>query len=395
VLAGSWASPEHQRRFRTEAEAAAHLDHPQIVPIYEIGEHEGNSYFSMRLLDGGSLAEHLPRYGNDPRAAASLVAQIARALHHAHQRGVLHRDLKPSNILLDAEGRPSLADFGLAKRVGSLANLTLSGVLVGTPAYMAPEQAESRRDAVTTVSDVYGLGAILFALLTGKPPFEGDSLEQELAQVREQVPASPRDINPRVDRNLATICRKCLEKDPGLRYASAEALAEDLDRYLTGEPILARPQGVFHRFLLWIRHRERIRHAGLLGMILGLAFLAWATSGLVLLKAGLIHVSRPPILVSHLQRCIVCFYLPLLAASWATLRGRAWGLWIGSFVSLIFVTLIVTQITGVLVFDLGGLVDVTDAPMRRASDALTLIVAMAILVPYVLGLVAWFANRRR
>lgn len=394
ILAGAWASPEHQRRFRAEAEAVASLDHPQIVPIYEIGEHEGHSYFSMRLIDGGSVAEQMCRFTDDPRGAATLIAQVARALHHAHQRGVLHRDLKPSNILLDTEGRPYIADFGVAKRLGAGWEATLSGVLLGTPAYMAPEQADGRRDAVTTATDVYGLGAILYALLTGKPPFEGDSLDAILAQVREQTPASPGDVNRRVDRDLATICRKSLEKDPKQRYATAEALAEDLERYLAGEPIQARTYGQFHRLVLWSRQRERVRQAGLVSIFLGTALLVWASIGLGLLKAGYFRAARPADLTNHVVTCIVLFYIPFIALGWATLRGHAWALWGGGLIALVATAAIIAGTFGLIGTDLGGLIDTSDRALSFQANVLFIVLAVLLVFVYAVAHVAWWSHRR-
>jgi serine/threonine-protein kinase len=227
------------QRFRIEAEAAALLDHAHIVPIYEIGEHEGQHYFSMRIIDGGSLAQAIPRFVKDPRAAAELVATVARAVHFAHQRGILHRDLKPANILLDRDGQPHVTDFGLAKRVDADSKLTESGVVMGTPSYMAPEQAAGQNRNLTTAADVYALGAILYELLTGQPPFRGDSVMATLLQVVEQDPQRPRSRNPGINRDLESICLKCLEKDPQKRYSTAEGLAEDLEAFLRGEPVLA------------------------------------------------------------------------------------------------------------------------------------------------------------
>jgi eukaryotic-like serine/threonine-protein kinase len=255
IVEGRLAPAEDLRRFRREAEAAAHLDHPNIVPIYEVGEHDGRPYFSMKLVDGGSLASYSGRPEADPSGSARLVAIVARAVDYAHRRGILHRDLKPSNILLDRRGVPHVADFGLARRAGADGASTVADAIIGTPAYMAPEQAEGRREAVTTSADIYGLGAILFELLAGRPPFRGESALDILRQVREREPDRPRSIRPGIPRDLETICLKCLEKEPGRRYDSAEALADDLDRWLEGRPIAARRAWLVERICKWARRR--------------------------------------------------------------------------------------------------------------------------------------------
>src|SRR5262245_37391598 len=272
------ATDEELRRFQNEAEAVALLDHPHIVPILEVGEHDRRRYFTMKLIGGSSLDQKLADYAAAPKAVARLVATAAEAVHHAHQRGILHRDLKPANILLDEQGETHVSDFGLAKRIEGDSELTVSGAILGTPAYMAPEQASGRRGAVTTASDVYGLGAVLYALLTGRAPFRGDSVAETLQQVRERPPEPPSQLNPRTPRDLEVICLKCLEKDPARRYASALALSEDLSCFLAGEPIRARPATLRERVVKWVRRRPAI--AGLSAAvvvigILGLSGILW------------------------------------------------------------------------------------------------------------------------
>ncbi|HVS34766.1 MAG TPA: serine/threonine-protein kinase [Gemmataceae bacterium] len=269
ILTGQFASAAEVQRFRTEAEAAANLDHPNIVPIYEVGEHEGQQYFSMKLVEGGSLAAEVPKLVGEPRRAAQLLAAAARAVHHAHQRGVIHRDLKPANILLDRDGQPQITDFGLAKRAADVGQ-THSGAIVGTPSYMAPEQASGRKGAVTTLADVYGLGAILYELLTGRPPFTGATPLDVMMQVLEKEPEPPTKVNPKADGDLEAICLKCLQKDPSRRYPTAAALAEELEHWLAGEPLTARPPSTAQLILRWLR--KNIRAAAwvlLIGVLCG------------------------------------------------------------------------------------------------------------------------------
>jgi eukaryotic-like serine/threonine-protein kinase len=252
ILAAAYADDRAVQRFRAEAEAAANLDHSNILPIYEVGEHEGHQYFSMKLVTGGSLTDRAGSFRGRPKEAARLVETLARAVHFAHQRGILHRDLKPANVLLEADGTPVVTDFGLAKRVGLDSGATQSGAVVGTPSYMPPEQARGAKD-VSTSADVYSLGTILYELLTGRPPFRGESIAQTLRMVEEQEPAAPRSLDRRVDKDLSTVTLKCLEKDPAKRYASAAELADDLRRWQKGEPVIARRAGLIRRARKWVR----------------------------------------------------------------------------------------------------------------------------------------------
>jgi hypothetical protein len=259
ILAGSFASSRDVLRFRTEAEAAANLDHPHIVPIYEVGEHEGQQYYSMKFVEGTSLAGH-PR--GELRTEVAGLVDVARAVHHAHQRGVLHRDLKPSNVLVDSQGTRLVTDFGLAKRLASGdGSMTETGQVLGTPKYMAPEQAAGRKD-LTVVADVYSLGVILYERLTGQTPFTGENALTLLRQARESEPPRPSTIRPSLDRDLETVVLKCLEKEPPRRYTSAEALADDLDRWVKGMPIQARPVGRLEKAWLWARRNPQMAAAG-------------------------------------------------------------------------------------------------------------------------------------
>ena len=250
---GQWASKVHVKRFRLEAEAAARLDHPCIVPIYEVGEREGSCYFSMKFVEGGQLDEAVRRTPMPIRQAAELMAKVARTVHYAHEHGILHRDIKPGNILLDANGEPHLTDFGLARLVESESSVTHTLEVLGTPSYMAPEQAAGNNAGLSSATDVYGLGAVFYQLLTGHPPFAGGTTFETVRLVLDTEPRQPRLWNPKVDRDLSTICLKCLEKDPKRRYSSALALAEDLERWLRHEPIRARHTGVFTRGKKWVR----------------------------------------------------------------------------------------------------------------------------------------------
>jgi serine/threonine protein kinase len=302
IPVGQLTSGDRLKRFRIEAEAAARLDHPNIVPIYEVGDRDGFCFYSMKLIEGGRLDQALHGRPMPVRRAAELVAALARTVHYAHQRGILHRDIKPANVLLDAQGQPHLTDFGLARLVEQDSTLTRTVDILGTPSYMAPEQAGggSLADStdhpvapddttwcgtsslinhsptrgtrsprqITTAADVYGLGAVLFHLLTGQAPFAGGTSFETIRQVLETEPRQPSSLNPQVDHDLDTVCLKCLEKDPRSRYGSADALAQELDRWLGHEPILARPVSNAERAWRWCRRKPALSVLGAAVVIL-------------------------------------------------------------------------------------------------------------------------------
>jgi len=277
ISLGQWASKAHLKRFRLEAEAAARLEHPCIVPIHEVGERNGSCYFSMKFVEGGQLDEVVRRKSMSVRQAAELIAKIARTVHYAHEHGILHRDIKPGNILLDAKGEPHLTDFGLARLVESESSVTQTLDVLGTPSYMAPEQAVGNNAAISSVTDVYGLGAVLYQLLTGQPPFAGGTTYETIKLLLDTEPRQPRQLNPKIDRDLSTMCLKCLEKDPKRRYPSALALAEDLERWLKHEPIQARRTGLFVRGRKWVQRNptSALLAASLIALAAAAGWIIW------------------------------------------------------------------------------------------------------------------------
>jgi predicted Ser/Thr protein kinase len=330
LLAGQQASASDVQRFRTEAEAAAHLDHPNIVPIYEVAEHDGQLYFTMKLVEGRSLVG----FRGPPEEAARLIAAVARAVHYAHQRGVIHRDLKPGNILVDADGHPYVTDFGLAKRLQADHHMTQTGAVMGTPAYMPPEQASGKRGQVTTLADVYSLGAVLYELLTGRPPFQADTPLDTLLLVLDREPEPPTKLNPRLDRSLEAICLKCLAKEPPRRYAAAADLADDLERWQRGEPTRARPPSAWQAARYWLRQNLR---AALWVLAVGVVF------GLMMGAIGYLRILQPA-----LARSIKHSYdlLPSTPRPWLATLPRVEG---PLFITFSFITIVAILTIGLAV----------------------------------------------
>ncbi len=288
ILRGDQASTADQARFEAEALAAARLDHPNIVAVHEAGAHDGQPYFTMRHVEGQTLAALMAAGPLRPREAARLLAAICRAVHYAHEHGILHRDLKPSNVLIDRDGQPHVTDFGLAKRVaglgGPVPGLTVSGAILGTPAYMAPEQVSGRRGTPSPASDVYSLGVILYELLTGRPPFQAATPVDTMLLVLDQDPVRPRLLNPKVDPDLELVCLQCLQKDADLRYPSAAALAADLEAFLRDEPMSVRTGHLAHFFSLFNHAFRETHHAAVLE---NWGWLWMWHSGKILLLCGL------------------------------------------------------------------------------------------------------------
>jgi serine/threonine protein kinase len=347
ILAGRLADAEDVERFRTEAGAAAGLQHPNIVAVFEIDAIEGQHFFSMEFIEGASLARKIATGPLPGRVAADYLRRIARAVQHAHQHGVIHRDLKPSNILLDRDNEPHISDFGLAKQLGGDPGHTRTGAVLGTPSYMAPEQAQGRRD-IGLAADIYGLGAILYDLITGRPPFQAETPLDTALQVIHNDAVPPRLLNSRIDHDLETICLKCLQKNAALRYASAGALADDLQRYLDGESISARSVNVIDRLARTLyRSHHDADFSTWSGMLVWMAVVIGVEHLIVFL---LIHSDQPRWVVAA-ARTIQFVLLGVLF--WVNRRSRLlpstvaerelWTIWIGYFGAYVSV-LVVTRL---------------------------------------------------
>jgi len=336
ILPGSLAGADDLQRFRTEAEATARLQHPNIVAVHEVGEIDGLHYYSMDFIEGASLTQRLAGGPLSSQQAARYVRSIAQAIQHAHHHKVLHRDLKPSNILLDADDQPHVTDFGLAKKLEGGSGQTRTGAVVGTPSYMAPEQASGKNKELGPACDVYGLGALLYELLTGRPPFCSETPLDTLLHVLEREPAPPRLLNPKADRDLETICLKCLEKDPRRRYPSAQALADDLGRYLNGESIRARSFNVLDRLARTLERSHYVVEFRAYGNLL---FLFAAIVGLTYVVVFALTLDGPPypfgwLIATRAAQFVLMgvafwYYRPRQLLPTTQAERQLWSIWIG------------------------------------------------------------------
>jgi eukaryotic-like serine/threonine-protein kinase len=362
-------TPGVRRRFLREAEAAARLDHPNLVPIYEAGQVGPICYIASAYCEGPTLAGWLKRHPGPvpPPLAARLVADLAGAVQHAHGRGILHRDLKPSNILLQGASQeggraadddpgftPRVADFGLAKILDREGSETRSGLPIGSPPYMAPEQAEGRSADIGPATDVYALGAILYELLTGRPPFRGASVLETLELVRSCEPEPPSRLRPGLPRDLETICLTCLRKDAAARYDGAASLADDLRRSLAGEPIRARPDGPLDRIGRWCLRPERVANAGWSMIVLAVSLSAFAVATIAATALGLLRLERPRALYVHGLRCIFGVYLPMIWLGRNAIRRKPWAVWACLVFSILGLLVVLASMSGVELADLGG-----------------------------------------
>jgi serine/threonine protein kinase len=355
---GRFSESVHRTRFLAEGQAIARLHHPNIVQIYEIGECEGGPFFSFEFVEGETLAKKLSGDPQTPENAARITETLARAIHVAHQQGIIHRDLKPANVLIALDGCLKITDFGLAKQLDQDLGQTQTGAILGTPSYMAPEQAAGLGHAIGPRTDVYALGAILYELLTGRAPFRGVSVLATLEQVRSQEVLPPRRLL-KVPRDLEAICLKCLEKDPRRRYASSLDLAEDLQRFLSSQPTKARSPGLITRISLWCQRPDRIREAGTFLIFLSVVLTVWNISGMVII--GYLYMNYPSPSRARIQLAVLLFglYLPYIMIGYETTRQKLWAILAGAILGAGTLVLTVGAICNISWFvswvDIGGI----------------------------------------
>jgi tRNA A-37 threonylcarbamoyl transferase component Bud32 len=393
----NYAGPDERLRFLAEAEAIATIRHPGVVQVHEFGTNDGHPYFALEFCPGGTLAQRLRGSPLPPVEAAGLIEQIARAIHAAHQHGIVHRDLKPGNVLLAEDGTPKVTDFGLAKRFEVGEGLTETQAVLGTPAYMAPEQIESSKH-IGPAADVYALGAMLYECLTGRPPFVGSSALEILEQVKQLEPLTFGRLRILVPHPLEIICMKCLQKDPRNRYATAELLAEDLRRFLEHRPIVARPIDPFSALLLWCRRIERIRDAGVYAVALACVLTLWGSIGMVAATSTRLYPEgsgiRPAEARLQFLGLIALVYLPIALVGIGMMRRRLLSLWLGVLYGLltaVFCQVMTYRLWLGISFDFGGMY--RDEGLCFAIYSLLSLLAEIGLFLSVTALIAYYANR--
>ena len=386
-------SQEEARRFEREAQAASQLEHPNIVQVYEVGREQGLFYLVCEYIAGRTLSDWLEVEHLSPREAAELCAKIAEALHVAHQQGIVHRDIKPSNILLDDNGEPHIADFGLARRDATDVTVTLEGQVFGTPAYMSPEQARGEGLRADPRSDIYSIGAMLYHLLTGTLPFQG-SIRMTVRQVLQEDPRRPRSLNDHIPRDLETICLKAMEKEPSWRYHSAHELAQDLRRFLHDQPVVARPKSRLQRVWLWARRPARIREAGMVLQAMTALKMAFGVIGVVVFSVG--TAVRPPdyVVATKLLIFVGAVYVPLyLVGYWTTVRRSIFAIWIGFLLQVLDLSLSLRPLITGQYAEYEGLTGIPNPEARLRHCIAFAAMAGITCVYYMFAVIAYYSNR--